>query len=68
MPAWISLGAHPDSLLVTGCNDAGTGSLRDTVAAAVGGDAIDLRQLPCSTITLPAEWREPAASVRAAGI
>ena len=40
------------ALLVTNCDDAGPGSLRDTVAGAISGDTIDLTQLPCSTITL----------------
>lgn len=37
---------------VTNCNDDGPGSLRAAVAAAASGDAIDLRQLQCSRITL----------------
>jgi hypothetical protein len=37
---------------VDNCNDSGAGSLRDAVASAVSGDAIDLTQLACSQITL----------------
>lgn len=39
-------------LEVANCDDAGTGSLRATIAAAVSGDTVDLSQLTCSTITL----------------
>jgi hypothetical protein len=38
--------------LVTNCDDAGPGSLRDTVEAAVDGDTIDLSGLTCSRISL----------------
>jgi hypothetical protein len=37
---------------VTNCDDAGQGSLRDAVASAASGDAIDLTALACSDITL----------------
>jgi hypothetical protein len=37
---------------VTNCDDAGTGSLRDTISAADTDDTIDLTQLTCSRITL----------------
>jgi hypothetical protein len=37
---------------VTNCDDAGPGSLRDTVEAAVDGDTIDLSGLTCSRISL----------------
>jgi hypothetical protein len=41
------------TLLVTNCDDAGPGSLRDTVDfTAMSGDTVDLSALPCSTITL----------------
>jgi len=41
------------TLLVTNCDDAGPGSLRDTVSfTAMSGDTVDLSALPCSTITL----------------
>jgi hypothetical protein len=41
------------TLPVTNCNDAGPGSLRDTVNfTAISGDTVDLSALPCSTITL----------------
>jgi hypothetical protein len=41
------------TLLVTNCDDAGPGSLRDTVNfTAMSGDTVDLSALPCSTITL----------------
>jgi len=50
------LNAHqaiPESAIpVTNCDDAGPGSLRDTVAAAASGSTLDLTQLTCSTITL----------------
>lgn len=38
--------------VVSNCNDSGVGSLRSAVAGAGDGDAIDLSQLSCSTITL----------------
>jgi hypothetical protein len=40
------------TLAVDNCNDAGPGSLRDTLATAIDGDTIDLSGLTCSTITL----------------
>lgn len=41
------------TLPVTNCDDAGPGSLRDTVNfTAVSGDTVDLSALPCSMITL----------------
>jgi sugar lactone lactonase YvrE len=36
------------TLPVTNCNDAGSGSLRDTVARAQSGDTVDLRGLDCN--------------------
>ena len=44
----------PATLTVTNCNDTGPGSLRETVAAAVSGDTVDMSQLACSTISLRA--------------
>ncbi|HEY6544883.1 MAG TPA: right-handed parallel beta-helix repeat-containing protein [Dokdonella sp.] len=47
--------AHPDGgviHVVTNCNNAGAGSLRDAVTAAADGDTIDLASLACSSITL----------------
>jgi hypothetical protein len=44
------------TLVVTNCDDSGAGSLRDTIAAAVSGDTIDLTQLTCSTITLTSSY------------
>jgi len=38
--------------LVENCNDAGAGSLRDAAAHALDGDAIDLSNLACSTISV----------------
>lgn len=38
--------------VVTTCDDAGAGSLRDTIAGADSDDTIDLSQLACSRITL----------------
>jgi len=37
---------------VSNCDDSGSGSLRDAVAAAASGDTIDLGGLSCSRITL----------------
>lgn len=37
---------------VTNCNDSGAGSLRDVVARANSGDAVDLRRLTCQRIGL----------------
>lgn len=49
--------SHPNAtLVVTNCDDSGAGSLRDTIAAAVSGDTIDLTQLTCSTITLTSNY------------
>ena len=49
--------SHPSAtLVVTNCEDSGAGSLRDTIAAAVSGDTIDLTQLTCSTITLTSSY------------
>ncbi|MFC4820918.1 choice-of-anchor Q domain-containing protein [Dokdonella ginsengisoli] len=44
--------AERGSLQVGNCDDAGPGSLRDTVAAAADGDTVDLSGLGCDTITL----------------
>lgn len=41
-----------NTLIVTNCDDNGPGSLRATLASATEGDAIDLTELECSTITL----------------
>jgi len=38
------------TLQVTNCNDAGSGSLRQTVAAAQSGDTVDLRGLNCGGV------------------
>ena len=38
--------------VVSNCDDAGPGSLRDTVIGAADGDTVDLTQLTCSHITL----------------
>jgi len=40
------------TLQVTNCNDAGSGSLRDTVATAHSGDSVDMSALTCGTISL----------------
>ncbi|MEO5626348.1 MAG: choice-of-anchor Q domain-containing protein [Dokdonella sp.] len=40
------------AVLVTNCDDAGPGSLRDAVNAAADGDTIDMTALTCSKITL----------------
>ena len=42
----------PSTVVVSNCNDAGAGSLRDAAGAAGDGDVIDLTQLDCSTISL----------------
>lgn len=39
-------------LSVTNCRDSGPGSLRDALAVAVDGSAVDLTQLTCGLITL----------------
>lgn len=47
--------AHPSggvTHVVTNCNDAGAGSLRDASLAAASGDTIDMSSLACSSITL----------------
>lgn len=40
------------ALVVQNCDDSGPGSLRDTVAAAVDGDVLDLSGLACGDIVL----------------
>jgi hypothetical protein len=40
------------AIVVSNCNDAGAGSLREAAALAMDGDSIDLTQLSCGTITL----------------
>ncbi len=53
LPKTNSLPNRPaTTLTVTNCDDAGMGSLRDTVASAVSGDIVDLSGLTCATITL----------------
>lgn len=42
----------PATIVVTNCDDAGSGSLRDAVSNAANNDTIDLTQLSCSTISL----------------
>jgi len=37
---------------VSNCNDAGAGSFRQAMVSALTGDIVDLRDLPCSKITL----------------
>ena len=51
-PASIAPNSTGAIQAVGNCNDAGAGSLRDAVTAAVDGDTIDLSALTCSTITL----------------
>jgi len=43
---------QPQTIVVTNCDDSGTGSLRDAVNNAVDSDTIDLTQLSCSLISL----------------
>jgi len=51
--AAFSIAAPAATLTVTSCDDAGAGTLRDTVTAAVSGDTIDFSAtLGCSQITL----------------
>jgi hypothetical protein len=38
--------------LVTSCDDAGTGTLRDALTNAVSGDTVDMSGLACATISL----------------
>lgn len=45
-------GRPPTIQIVTTCDDAGAGSLREALAGAADGDTIDLSALTCSTITL----------------
>jgi hypothetical protein len=44
--------AQVASVVVTNCNDSGSGSLREAFANAVDGTLIDLSQLQCGAITL----------------
>jgi hypothetical protein len=41
-----------DPIIITNCDDAGPGSLREAYANAIDGEQIDVGQLACSTITL----------------
>jgi hypothetical protein len=43
---------HVPNIVVANCNDDGAGSLRAAVLVAASGDAVDLTQLTCSSITL----------------
>lgn len=45
-------GAHAATQLVSNCNNAGGGSLRAAIAAAMSGDTVDATGLTCSTISL----------------
>jgi hypothetical protein len=49
------------TIAVDNCNDSGTGSLRDALAAAGDGDTVDLTALTCSTITLTSGAVQSAA-------
>ena len=51
-PAMNAPATPAGTVIVTNCDDAGPGSLRDAVANAASGETIDLTQLACSTITL----------------
>ena len=51
-PLQVLQGPRTPTATITNCDDSGTGSLRDALAAAVDGDFIDLAQLNCSTISL----------------
>jgi hypothetical protein len=42
----------PGTSSPSNCNDAGPGSLRDTISNAASGETIDLTQMACSEITL----------------
>ena len=44
--------AHAATLVVTNCNNSGTGSLRAAAAAAASGDTIDVRSLGCNPINV----------------
>ena len=44
--------ARPDTVLVTNCDDAGPGSLRDALANVADGETVDASQLACSVISL----------------
>ena len=48
----VGVPAPHGSLVVQNCDDAGAGSLRDTVAAAVDGGVVDLSALTCGSIAL----------------
>lgn len=49
---WAAIPASAATLPVTNCEDAGPGSLRGVVAAAVSDDTIDLTQAGCGRIRL----------------
>jgi hypothetical protein len=48
----VSIGAHAATQLVTNCNDAGSGSMRAAIGAAISGDVVDASGLTCSSISL----------------
>jgi hypothetical protein len=52
MPSAPGRFAPLGTIPVTNCDDSGAGSLRDAVASAASGDAIDMTALSCSQITL----------------
>ncbi|HET8899166.1 MAG TPA: right-handed parallel beta-helix repeat-containing protein [Rhodanobacteraceae bacterium] len=77
-PAWVTSGTATSAThspqspaqvrVVTNCDDAGPGSLRDTLAAAGTGDAIDLTGLACGSIQLSSGVLEiPANNIQLLG-
>lgn len=62
-----ALASAQATAVVTNCNDAGPGSLRQAYAAAVDGSVIDMSQLGCSTITLTTGALTNAAGAATSG-
>src|SRR5262249_31586912 len=55
------------TMMVSNCDDAGPGSLRQALLDAVDGDSIDLTGLACSTITLTTGMLDTTAAVTIQG-
>jgi len=53
--ASVSRPLAPETQVVSNCNDSGSGSLRNAVAAAANGDTVDMSSLACSVISTSSE-------------
>jgi len=62
-----AIAATTSSVIVTNCNDSGTGSLRAAAAVAPSGGTIDLRGLRCSVVSLQGQILLPQHDLRLLG-